>query len=103
MATAEAVRIFNHEGAKALSWAMLNQPESAEAMGAEMGGECAKSNFALGVFEHALDWGLGLMAANYLKAFAERYPGKQPKEIRVACNRAGDCFIVNKENKIIFG
>jgi hypothetical protein len=101
--TREAVHIANEKGVKALSWELLDQPESLDTMNAEMGGETARSNFALSVFESALDWGLGMTVVSYLKAFAQKYPGKQPKEVRAAVNRKGDVFIVDKNNRIVYG
>jgi hypothetical protein len=103
IATKEAVHIANEKGVKALSWELLDQPESLDAMAAEMGGESARSNFALNVFESALDWGLGMTVVRYIKYYSQLYPGKQPKEVRAAVNRKGDVFIIDKNNRIVYG
>lgn len=102
VATRDAIHLVNEKGVKALSWELLNQTESLDEMGKEMGGETSHSNFALSILENALDWELGQKVVAYIKAFTQKYPGKQPKEIRVAANRSGNVFILSKENQVIF-
>ena len=100
--TREAVAIVKRDGVKALSWAILNQAEALADCEAEMAGDSAANNFALGIFEHALDWGMGLAVVAYLKSFAAQYPGRQPKTVRVAVSKGGQVFIVNAENRVLY-
>lgn len=99
--TNEAVKILNKDGVKALSWELLNQPESVSDMEKELYGDHSTTNFALSVFENALDFQLGLTVFHYIKAVRAQY-GKSPKIVRIAVNRKGDTFIISKNGEIIF-
>jgi len=83
---------------KALSWELLSEKHSVKAMEREMDGEAASSNFALSVFEHALDWTLGLTVFNWIVDAAKR--GKMPKPFKVAVSRKGDTFIIGASGTV---
>lgn len=76
--------------ARELSWALLE--EGATEMAAEMDGDSAPRNFALSIFENALDWRLGTTVLGVLKAYQKRRPGLVPRHLFVAVNRAGNVF-----------
>lgn len=91
--TRKAIDLINSGGAKALSWAMLSDDESLAAMDDEQSGDSADSNFALNVFENALDWALGLKVIDFLQACKTQF-GRYPKRASVACTHSGDVYIV---------
>lgn len=93
----EAISILNKEGVKALSWELLSQKESVQVMENQFSGDSANNNFALSVFENALDFSLGMLVHAYLKHFTAKYVGKVPVTVRIAVNRSGDCYIVGKQ------
>ena len=86
------------QSAKDISFALLDDDESIQEMQNEEYGDSAQSNFALNIFENALDWTLGLAVINMLKACAAK--GKWPKPFSVAVNRAGDVFIIGASEKV---
>ena len=96
-----ALQIVKSDGVKGLSWHLLSEKEAIATMEQTAHGDSANNNFALNIFENALDWGLGLKVVAYLQAYANTYPGKQPKIVRVAANRKGDCFILSKDLQIV--
>lgn len=81
----------NGNSARNLGWAILSDDESLKAMEATQHGDSAASNFALNVFENALDFGLGIAAVNVLRVYKEAR-GKYPKQFTLACNSKGDIF-----------
>jgi hypothetical protein len=91
--TKTAVALVNKDGVKALSWAMLDDDESIQTMSNEQHGDSASNNFALSVFENALDWGLGLKVTSYLQAYRSQH-GRYPKSTKIACTRGGDVYVV---------
>ena len=86
--------------AKDVSYALLDDDASIQTMRAEDGGNRASNNFALSVFENALDWGLGLAVVRYIDSIIARYH-KLPKPFEVVVNRAGDVFIVTATGRIL--
>lgn len=97
---AVAAKFTNGEwqSAKDVSAALLNDDGSIQEMQDEEYGDCAATNFALSIFENALDWTLGIAVINMLKACAAK--GKWPKPFSVAVNRAGDVFIIGASGKV---
>lgn len=87
-----------NRSARDLSFLLLGDDKAMSTMEREAGGEDSRSNFALSMFENALDWRLGLAVVNYLKGFAVR--GRMPKPFQVACNRGGDVFIIGASGKL---
>lgn len=86
--------------ARDLSWALLNDTESVKAMESTMERDSVKSgNFALSVFENALDWSLGLQLLAAIRAFVKA--GKLPKVLTVAVNAKGDVFVLYKGQVIL--
>ena len=85
---------------KAISWAMLNDEASVQAMEDTQHGDSAANNWALNVFENALDWGLGLAVVGYLRMYKEQF-GKFPRRFTIAANRNGDVFCVQKSGNLI--
>jgi len=87
------------KGAKDISWALLNDDQSIMLMEETQDGDTQRSNFALNIFENALDWGLGITTLNFMKACVKSH--KKVKKFTVAANRKGDVFIAYN-GKIIF-
>lgn len=87
------------KSAKDLSWLLLNDDESIQAMQDQMSGDAAESNFALAVFEQALDYALGIHVLSYIRNAVKI--GKLPKPFQVAVNRKGDVFIITASGQII--
>lgn len=86
------------QSAKDISFALLDDDESIQEMRDEKYGDCAARNFALSIFENALDWRLGIAVLDILKAcLAKR---RMPKPFSVAVNRAGDVFIIGASGKV---
>lgn len=84
--------------ARDLGLALLGDDQSFDAMDESAEGDSASSNFALAVFEHALDWGLGLRALAYI---ASAPKGRVVRPFRVACARNGDVFIITNSGKVL--
>ncbi len=99
--TIKALGILKASDVRALSWALLSDDQSLETMERQQDGDAASNNFALSVFENALDWGLGLKVFNYLQAYRNAR-GTYPRVVRLACNRQGDVFVLNKTGSVIF-
>lgn len=76
-----------------ISWELLSDNEAYCTMEAEAQGDEARSNFALSIFENALDWRLGQAALRYIN-IAIKAHRKLPKPFKVACTRSGDIFII---------
>jgi hypothetical protein len=90
--TKAAVSMLKSEGVKALSWSLLSQKHSVRAMEQTEGGDCAESSFSLSVFEHGLDWKIGLAVNGFIRdALAIR---RCPKSFRLGVSRKGDTFII---------
>ena len=86
------------KSAKDLSWALLNDDKSLQVMDSQQYGDNAESNFALSVFENALDWTLGMVVVRFLEVFTSQK--KLPKPFRVFCTRKGDVFIKTNSGRI---
>lgn len=95
----QAISELGQLGVKAYSWKLLEEPEAVEDMEAEQYGDQASNNFALSVFENALDWRLGLAVHNFIRGFVKLR--KLPKPFDVAVNHKGDIFIVTGVTKTV--
>lgn len=97
----DILRSKTEPSARDISWALLDQRECLDDMSEEMGGDSARSNFALSVFENALDFRLGMAVMHYIKAVRESSGGRRPTIIRAAVNRSGDVFILSKTHNVL--
>ena len=95
-AIAAGLECGNIKSARDISWSLLNDDQSIQTMENEMGGDEVSGNFALSVFENALDWQLGVAVLQVLKAARPR----MPKDFEVAVNRAGDVFVIFQSGKV---
>jgi len=75
-----------------ISLQLLSEPESIERVHEE-DGDSAHNNWALNIFENALDWGLGLAAFSLIRDTIKAYK-RLPKPFRVAASRSGDIFLL---------
>lgn len=85
--------------ARDLSWMLLNDDDTIQLMEETDAGDCQNNNFALNVFENALDWGLGIKVLGFIRAFTQ--VKKMPKPFVVAANRKGDVFIITQSGQIL--
>lgn len=99
VSTVEALKLIGNDGVKALSWALLNDSESVQTMEQEQHGDEARNNFALSVFEHALDWSLGMKIYAYLQSYRAQ-TGKLPRQTKVVCTRNGDVYVMLKNGQL---
>lgn len=97
----DLLRSKSEPSARDISWALLDQPECLDDMSEEMSGDSARSNFALSVFENALDFRLGMAVMHYIKAVRGQTGGRRPAIIRPAVNRSGDVFILSKTHSVL--
>lgn len=89
------------KSAKDISWMFLNDDQSVQVMDDEQYGDSQSNNFALNVFENALDYAIGIKILQYVR-FLNSMKKKHDVFV-VACNRGGDVFIVsNKTGRVIF-
>jgi hypothetical protein len=90
--TKETVAYLKDHSVKDLSWKMLSDKKAQAKAAREMDGESATTNFALSIFEKALDITLGLTAFQFIR---DRLAIKRcPRTFRVAVTNKGDVFIV---------
>jgi hypothetical protein len=87
--------------ARDLSWALLNDDESVQTMEDEMDGDSAGNNFALSVFETALDWTLGVRIVGFFDLLLSMK--KNPRGFEAIANRKGDVYLRYKETGSIYG
>lgn len=85
---------------KQLSWKLLNDDQSIQVMDDSQYGDSACQNFALSVFENALDWSLGLAIVRYCNAMVSQRK-TLPKPFTVMVTRKGDVFIKTFSGKIL--
>jgi hypothetical protein len=76
--------------ARDISWKLLSERASVAEMEATDGGDAAHSNFALHVFENALDWSLGLAVLQVFRACHAR--GKLPKPFDILTSQGGQIY-----------
>lgn len=82
-----------------LSWLLLNDRSAIAKMEDEIEGESPNCNFALRIFETALDWSLGLTVLNFILQCVRAK--KMPKPFQVAANHRGDVFIITASGRIL--
>ncbi len=97
-AVVEAFRTGRFQTAQDLGLALLGDDETVCAMAHTSHGDAADTNVALRVFEHALDWGLGLRAWGFIVAAARL--GKLPKPFRVAADRSGNVYLIGASGRV---
>lgn len=79
------------KSAKDISWMLLNDDASIQEMRDEEHGDSARTNWALAVFEHGLDWSLGIAVLRIMNAAIET--SHLPKPFDVMVNRSGVVFV----------
>ena len=86
--------------ARDISFSLLSDGETYQTMRREEHGDSAEHNFALAVFEHALDWRLGGLVLSLIQSAALKF-GRMPKPFIVctACN--GDLFAEFSGGRIV--
>ena len=89
-----------YKTAQDLSYALLNQSRSVMDMSEGLDGDSAQTNFALCVFDNALDWTLGLAVLNLIRACRKQH-NRLPKPFRIAASRAGDVFLIAASGKVL--
>lgn len=82
---------------QSLSFAMLDSAK--RIMRAEECGDSSRNNFALSMFENALDHRLGWAVALYIDASIEAYK-RQPKPFKLCVTGKGDLFIETSSGRI---
>lgn len=99
--TQETVTFLKGRSARDLSLKLLSDKSSLKEMERTESSDCAGNNFSLAVFEHALDWSLGLAVYNFIVA-ALRVK-RCPRRFKVAAARNGDVFILHPSGKVYLG
>lgn len=85
--------------ARDISWGLLADPQAACLIERTDGGDSAENNFALNIFENALDWSLGLKVLTFIQA-CQRI-GKMPKPFDVLATRQGHVFIATATGRVL--
>ncbi len=93
--TRKVIDILRNGNIKDVSWALLSDNESIEAMEETQHEDSGRTNFALNIFENALDWRLGIAVVNVIKGIKAQ-TGKYPTRFTIAANRNGDLFFIGK-------
>ena len=84
--------------AKHISLYLLGQERSLRKAEAQDGGDTRHNNYALRIFENALDWSLGLAVLKLLAA----YPvGRLPRPFTLGATRKGSILVQFPSGKII--
>lgn len=97
-AVVEEFRAGRLRTARDLGWAILSDEETVCAMAETEHEESSDRNLALRVFEHALDWRLGLWTLDFIRAAARM--GRMPKQFHVAADRAGRVYVIGASGKV---
>jgi len=88
--------------AKDVSWFIMSDKATIEKMDREQNGDSTSNNFALGVFENGLDWGIGLAFFSYLNWYKSQRNGKRPKTLQIAADRKGRIYIIRPSQVILW-
>lgn len=102
----DATEVYNNfkngtfKTARDLSWALLNDDQSIQKMEDEQYGDSGSNNFALRIFEQALDWSLGLTVLQCIDAHIKARKS-YPKQFDVLATRKGDVFIRYTSGRIV--
>lgn len=86
--------------AQDLGLALLSDDATVCAMAESEGGDSAANNLALRVFEHALDWGLGLAALGYIARMVKA-SRRLPKPFEVAVTARGEVYVVTATGRVV--
>jgi hypothetical protein len=78
---------------------LLNDDQAIQTMRDEEYGDCAQCNFAIAIFEQALDWRLGLTVIQVIRSIVKQTK-KLPKPFELAVNRKGDIFVLFSSGRI---
>lgn len=88
-----------YKSARDLSWALLSDTQSTQLMEDTLDKDSAPSNFALHVFENALDWNLGIVVTRIIKDALKQK--RIPKPFKVAVDRRGDVWTIHPSGTVI--
>lgn len=88
------------ESGRDLSFMLLNDEESIETMQDQEHGDNSENNFALSIFENALDWRLGMTVLNFIRGVVKKYR-KLPKPFEIGVTRKGDIFLILNSGRIV--
>lgn len=94
-----AEAVTSGQSARDISWALLSDDEAFGEMRAEQHGDEASRNFALSIFENALDFRLGSAALSYVQTALRQF-GRYPKPFTLAIDRRGDIYIVGAGGRV---
>ena len=84
--------------AKDLSWSLLGDEKSYQTMIDTDHGDGQDSNWALNIFENALDWALGMRVLRFIEAC--RKLKRMPNPFTVVATRKGDVYIIGQSGRI---
>lgn len=96
-----AYRAGSPLSAKDISLMLLSDDQTIALAEAQESGDQASNNFALSVFEHTLDYDLGLAVLGYMRAVRAQH-GRNPKSVTVAADRAGRVYIVTSKGVMLW-
>lgn len=85
--------------AKDISWKFLNDRKVEKLMKSEEYGDCSSNNFALSVFENALDWSIGLCILRLIRGCVANK--KIPKPFDLLVDRKGTCYAKLSSGRVI--
>lgn len=85
--------------AKKLSWSLLDDNQSYQAMENSSYGDTQDNNWSLAIFEQGLDWAIGLKILDFIIAIAKA--GKKTRDFEVLVTRKGDVFIRLQSGKLL--
>ena len=92
----EQMKAGTIKSAKDVSWMLLNDAESIQEMEDTQYGDAASNNFALSVFENALDWSLGIAVLQAMRTYQKQYRCL-PGPFSVAATRSGKVFLITDD------
>lgn len=96
----EQIKANQIQSARDVSVMLLNDDDSIQAMVDEEYGDSAECNFALSVFENALDFTLGMAVLWFFQVCCKA--GKLPGPFSVVATRKGDIFIVGQKSGHVY-
>lgn len=89
----DALLSENPPTAKDVSWSLLSDDGAYQELVETQDGDTSETNFALSIFEDALDWTLGLAVIGFIRDCVKEYK-RYPRTFRVAVNHRGQVFIL---------
>ena len=87
------------KSARDISWLLLNDDQSIQVI-ENQDGDQASNNFALAIFEQALDWRLGLAVIAIIRSTLKEF-GKLPKPFEIGVTRSGTIFAILHTGTVI--